>query len=127
MKNRRCSRILLFLLLFVICLFESQTIGNPFALSQTPSGIVRLKIAKSLKSGFKTYNLNDLHKTQKSQIALAITENRQINASSSNNDNVYFSQNRTNKYEQIVDLYRKENNTQNLRYLTISSKQVLRI
>ncbi|MBO7277012.1 MAG: hypothetical protein J6U84_03520 [Bacteroidales bacterium] len=126
MKNRKYSNILLFLLLFVICLFESQTIGNSFALQGTPSGIMRLKICKSIK-GFKTYNFNDFHKTKKAQFAIVVSQNRQLTGGSPNDDNTYISSHKANKYEQIVDLYRKENNTQNLRYLTIGYKQVLRI
>lgn len=126
MKERRCYRFMLFFVLFVICLLNSHTVGNSFAVQGSPSGIVRLKISKSIK-GFKVFSLNDLKRVQRTQMNLAISENRQVTATSPHNDNVYLSQSKTNKYEQIVDLYRKEKNTQNLRYLFVSTKQVLRI
>lgn len=126
MNQKPYCRALLLLILFVVCLFNSQTVGNSFSLQGKPSGIVRLKITKSIKS-VKNNSITDQQQSQKEKMNLAISERRQGLGGSSNDCNSYLSNSKVNRYEQIVDLYRKDKNTASLNYLYISSKQVLRI
>ena len=59
--------------MFVICLFNSQTIGNSFSVQGTPSSIVRLKISKSIKD-VRHNNITSSHQNQNKQIRIYHTE-----------------------------------------------------
>lgn len=126
MKYKTLKKVALFLILFVVCMFSSHTIGNSFSVQGTPSSIVRLKIAKSIKLA-KTNNITDSQQSQKGQMNVLISERRQGFGGSSQDDESFLQQNKINKYEQKIELLNKNEINNKPVYQTLAMRQILRI
>lgn len=126
MKYKTLKKVALFLILFVVSMFSSHTIGNSFSVQGTPSSIVRLKIAKSIKLA-KTNNITDSQQSQKGQMNVLISERRQGFGGSSQDDESFLQQNKINKYEQKIELLNKNEINNKPIYQTLAMRQILRI
>ena len=106
MKYKTLKKVALFLILFVVCMFSSHTIGNSFSVQGTPSSIVRLKIAKSIKLA-KTNNITDSQQSQKGQMNVLISERRQGFGGSSQDNDSFVEQNKINsiRYDIYLEMY----------------------
>jgi hypothetical protein len=107
-------------------MFSSHTIGNSFSVQGTPSSIVRLKIAKSIKIA-KTNNITDSQQSQKGQMNVLISERRQGFGGSSQDNDSFVEQNKINKLEQKIALFDKKEINNKPICQTSAMRQVLRI
>ncbi len=126
MKQRRFYKLVLFFALFVVCLLNSQTIGNSFSVQGSSSSIVRLKITKSIKN-FKTNTIKDSKPNPTERMNLVISEGRHGIGGSMQDDNTFIHQNKTNKYEKQTVLYCKLRNIDMPLSLGTTTRQILRI
>lgn len=126
MKYKTLKKVALFLILFVVCMFSSHTIGNSFSVQGTPSSIVRLKIAKSIKLA-KTNNITDSQQSQKGQMNVLISERRHGFGGSSQDNDSFVEQNKINKLEQKIALFDKKEINNKPICQTSAMRQVLRI
>jgi hypothetical protein len=126
MKQKLLYKLLLFFVLFVICLFNSQTIGNSFSVQGTPSSIVRLKISKSIKD-VRHNNIISSHQNQNKQMELVISESRHGLGGPLYKYNSCAQQNKINKYEQTTALCCKIKNIDKAICQNTTTRQVLRI
>ena len=107
-------------------MFSSHTVGNSFSVQGTPSSIVRLKIAKSIKLA-KTNNITDSQQSQKGQMNVLISERRQGFGGSSQDNDSFVEQNKINKLEQKIALFDKKEINNKPICQTSEMRQVLRI
>ena len=107
-------------------MFSSHTIGNSFSVQGTPSSIVRLKIAKSIKLA-KTNNITDSQQSQKGQMNVLISERRQGFGGSSQDNDSFVEQNKISKSEQKIALFDKKEINNKPIWKTTTMRQVLRI
>lgn len=126
MKQKRFYKLILFFVLLVMCLLNSQTIGNSFSVQGSSSSIVRLKITKSIKN-FKTNTIKDSKPNSTERMIVVISEGRHGIGSSLQDDNTFIQQNRTNKYESQTVLYCKSRNIDMPLNLGTTTRQILRI
>ena len=126
MKQKRFYKLILFFVLLVMCLLNSQTIGNSFSVQGSSSSIVRLKITKSIKN-FKTNTIKDSKPNPTERMIVVISEGRHGIGSSLQDDNTFIQQNRTNKYESKTVLYCKSRNIDMPLNLGTTTRQILRI
>jgi hypothetical protein len=126
MKQKRFYKLILFFVLLVMCLLNSQTIGNSFSVQGSSSSIVRLKITKSIKN-FKTNTIKDSKPNPTERMIVVISEGRHGIGSSLQDDNTFIQQNRTNKYESQTVLYCKSRNIDMPLNLGTTTRQILRI
>lgn len=126
MKQKRFYKLILFFVLLVMCLLNSQTIGNSFSIQGSSSSIVRLKITKSIKN-FKTNTIKDSKPNPTERMIVVISEGRHGIGSSLQDDNTFIQQNRTNKYESQTVLYCKSRNIDMPLNLGTTTRQILRI
>ena len=126
MNQKRFYKLILFFVLLVICLLNSQTIGNSFSVQGSSSSIVRLKITKSIKN-FKTNTIKDSKPNPTERMIVVISEGRHGIGSSLQDDNTFIQQNRTNKYESQTVLYCKSRNIDMPLNLGTTTRQILRI
>lgn len=126
MKSKIFRNVAVFLVIFILCMFSSHTIGNSFSVQGTPSSIVRLKISKTIKSA-NTNSIINAQQTQKGQMIVLLSERRQGFGGSSQDDESFLQQNKINKYEQKIELLNKNEINNKPIYQTLAMRQILRI
>lgn len=126
MKSKIFRNVAVFLVIFILCMFSSHTIGNSFSVQGTPSSIVRLKISKTIKSA-NTNSITNAQQTQKGQMIVLLSERRQGFGVSSQDDESFLQQNKINKYEQKIELLNKNEINNKPIYQTLAMRQILRI
>ena len=126
MKSKIFRNVAVFLVIFILCMFSSHTIGNSFSVQGTPSSIVRLKISKTIKSA-NTNSITNAQQTQKGQMNVLISERRQGFGGSSQDNDSFVEQNKINKLEQKIALFDKKEINNKPICQTSAMRQVLRI
>lgn len=111
MGNKTYKKVVFFLVLFVLCMFSSHTIGKSFSVQGTPSSIVRLKISNKTIKGVKNNSITDANQHQKGYLNLVVTERRQTLGGGAQDNDSFFEQDKINKFEHNLALCHKVKTT----------------